>query len=42
MNLAEVLHRIEALLLIPLFKLSDTPLTLGSILLTIFSLLLVW
>lgn len=42
MNLAEVLHRIEALLSIPLFKLSGAPLTLGSILLTIFSLLLVW
>lgn len=42
MSLAEMLHRIEALLSTPLFKLSGAPLTPGGILLTIFSLLLVW
>lgn len=37
-----MLHRIEALLSTPLVKLSGAPLTPGGILLTIFSLLLVW
>ncbi len=37
-----MLHRIAALLSTPLFKLSGAPLTPGGILLTLFSLLLVW
>lgn len=42
MNLDELLHRIQVLLSTPLFKFSGSPLTPGGILLTIFSLLVVW
>ena len=42
MSLTEILHRIQALLSTPLFKLSGSPLTPGGILLTVISLLLVW